>query len=391
MGRPRLVIVTRTFWPLVGAAATTAARLAIGLMEADWGVTILTARYHESWPARIHFHDAMVRRLGPPHASRWAEWRFQWALKRWLHRHAEDYDLVYVLDLHQDARTVLRAVGRRCPVVLRAPDALPADDSLQSNRRKEQAAVLARLNPAAVVCGDPAAEQALAAAGFSEACIQRIPNGVRLAAPRTAKSRLEARNLFAEAGNVLRMPEWAPLAVYLGAMQNDRGLEYLVAAWPPVGLRWPNARLWLVGDGPFRDGLRRQISGLKLSGRAMVLGRFDHVEELLDAADVLVHPGACQAPSLAVAEAMGAGLPVIAADSPGHRALLEHNRTGLLVPPANIEALTEALIHVFDDPNTADRLGRAAHDYARRRLALAKMVGKHVILFQSLLQQSASR
>ncbi len=386
MGKPRLVIVTNTFWPLVGAAETTAARLAIGLVDAGWDVTILTSRQRESWPPRIHFHDALIERVGPPVGRRWAAWRFQLALGRWLRRHAQDYDLVYAFGLGKEACTALRAVGRRRSVVLRAQTGLPqVGGSRQEGPQTRQGASGSWLNAPAVVCRSRVTEQTVVAAGYPAERIHVIPDGVSVAPLRTVRTRLEARKLLAEASNALRMPEWAPLAVYLGRLRDDRGLEYLAAAWPPVGMRWPNARLWLVGEGPFRDGLRRQISGLKLSGRAVILGLFDHVEELLAAADVLIHPGPCDSPSLAVAEAMGAGLPVIAAESPGHRMLIEHDRTGLLVPPGNIEALTEAMRCIFDEPTTASRLGHAARDQAERTCALAQMVGKHVTLFQSLL------
>lgn len=391
MGKPRLVIVTNTFWPLVGAAETTAARLAIGLVDAGWEVTVLTSRQHESWPPRIRFHDALIERVGPPVGKRWAAWRFQLALGRWLRRHAKDYDLVYAFGLGKEASAALRAVGRRRSVVLRAQTGLPqAGSSWQEDGQRWQGASGAWLNAPAVVCRSQVAEQTVAAAGYPAERIHVIPDGVNVAPLRTARTRLDARNLLAEASNALRMPEWAPLAVYLGRLRNDRGLEYLAAAWPPLGMRWPNARLWLVGEGPFRDGLRRQISGLKLSGRVVMLGIFDHVEELLAAADVLVHPGASDSPSLAVAEAMGAGLPVIAAESSGHRILIEHDRTGLLVPPGNIEALTEAMMCIFDEPTTANRLGQAARDQAERTHALAQMVGNHLTLFQSLLSLPAA-
>jgi glycosyltransferase involved in cell wall biosynthesis len=211
-----------------------------------------------------------------------------------------------------------------------------------------------------------------------------IPDGVATLSQRTTKTRADARSMLADANNTLRLPEWAPLAVYLGRLAGDRGLEYLVAAWPPIARQWPNARLWFVGEGPFRDSLRRQIAGLKLSGRAVLVGRFDHVEDLLAAADVLVYPGPRDGPSMAVAEAMGAGLPVIAADCVGHRILIEHDHTGLLVPPGSIEALSEALVRVFGDPIAADRLGRNAQAHARRHFALAQMVDQHVTLFKSL-------
>lgn len=384
MSALRIAIVTRTFWPLVGAAETTAARLAIGLVEAGWPVTVLTAHWQAQWPSSILFHDAIVERTGPRPDNRWAQWRFQCAVGRWLRRHVGTVDVVYVFGLRPEATTALRAVGRRVPVVLRVQTSKPegGDPALHAVPRRESAPY--RTHAAAVVCRCESTRHALEAAGWSGGAIHAVPDGAPILPRRTGKTRAEARSMLAEANNTLRLPVWAPLVVYLGRLADDRGLEYLLAAWPPIARQWPNARLWFVGEGPFRDSLRRQIAGLKLSGRAVLVGRFDHVEDLLAAADVLVYPGRREDPSLAVAEAMGAGLPVIAADCPTNRLFVEHDRTGLLVSPGGIEALSGALARLFGDPATADRLGCAAQQRARRQFALAQMVDRHVTLFQSL-------
>jgi glycosyltransferase involved in cell wall biosynthesis len=124
---------------------------------------------------------------------------------------------------------------------------------------------------------------------------------------------------------------------------------------------------------------------MNLSGRAMLLGAFDQVEELLTAADALVHPGCQEGASMAVAEAMGAAIPAIVADWPGHRLLVEHEHTGLVVPPGDVEALSAALTRIFDDLPLADRLGRAAQARAAEQFSLAEMVDRHVTLFESLI------
>ncbi len=388
MSTSRVVIVTRTFWPLVGAAGTAAARLAVGLVEAGWPVTVLTARWQKQWPSSIRFHDALVERLTPRPDGRWAEWRYQHAVGRWLHHRAGTLGIVYVFDLRQEANTALCAVGQKLPVVLRVQPIGPPTGHSEGLDIPRRLLTRHRAGVAALVCSCETTGQGIAAAGFPGNRIHVIPDGVATLSSRTTETRADARAMLAAANNTLRLPEWAPLAVYLGRLAGDRGLEYLVAAWPPIARQWPNARLWFVGEGPFRNSLRRQIAGLKLSGRAVLVGRFDHVEDLLAAADVLIDPGPREGPSMAAAEAMGAGLPVIAADCVGHRILIEHDHTGLLVPPGNIEALSEALVRVFGDPVAADRLGRDAQAHARRHFALAQMVDQHVTLFKALAPPS---
>ena len=76
MKPPRLVMVTRRFWPLSGGTEKTLARLAAALAARGCPTTILTARTQAAWPAAIRFGDVPVVRLSPPPEGRWNTWRY---------------------------------------------------------------------------------------------------------------------------------------------------------------------------------------------------------------------------------------------------------------------------------------------------------------------------
>ena len=65
---------------------------------------------------------------------------------------------------------------------------------------------------------------------------------------------------------------------------------------------------------------------------------------------------------------MGAARPIAATDIPGNDELIQHNETGLLVPPKNPEALAAALEHLLMDRELAARLGRAGRDWVAKHL-----------------------
>ena len=134
----RLVLVTRRFWPMVGGAERAVAELAAELANRAVPVTLLTARWQPSWPAEINYRGVPVVRLPNPRLRAWGTFRYMQALGRWLRRHRDEYDLVYVSMLKHDAYAALAAVGGDAPVVLRAepaPDAAaksaPAADPLR--------------------------------------------------------------------------------------------------------------------------------------------------------------------------------------------------------------------------------------------------------------------
>jgi glycosyltransferase involved in cell wall biosynthesis len=184
------------------------------------------------------------------------------------------------------------------------------------------------------------------------------------------------------------MPEGAPLALCAGRLHEAKGLVELVAAWRQVAVRRPDARLWLAGEGPYRKALATQIGDRGLEGRVFLVGVFDSVDGLLAAADLFISSSPEEGPSLALLEAMAAGLPTVAADTSGNREIVTNERDGLLVPAEDSGALGAAISRLWDNPELAARLGAAARDRVEARFSLARMGDAHLKLFETLILSS---
>ncbi|HVX15320.1 MAG TPA: glycosyltransferase family 4 protein [Pirellulales bacterium] len=387
MSLPRVVLVTRRFWPLVGGAELLAARLASGLQARGASTTILTARWQCDWPAEIEHHGVRVVRLANPRTRVWGTWRYMQALARWLRQHRSQFDLVYVSMLKHDAYAALStARHERTPVVLRAEGAgltgdchwqLEANCGLRIKRRCQRAE--------AFVAPSPAIERELIVSGYSRGRIHYLPNGVAVPEARDAAGRSQARADLAEADPSLAIGQSAPLAVYTGRLHAMKGLDFLVRAWPRVLERFPDARLWLVGDGPHRAELNDLVGQLGLWGFVHLPGPFDDVEDFLRAADLFVLPSLEEGMSLALLEAMAMGLPVVASAIPANTVLVEDGVTGRLAPVRDSERLGDVVIELFANRDLADRLGQSARAHVSGRYSLDRMITDHVELFQRLL------
>jgi len=123
----------------------------------------------------------------------------------------------------------------------------------------------------------------------------------------------------------------------------------------------------------------------------VLAGVFDGIDELLAAADLLVVPAAEGDGSLAVLEAMAAGLPVVAGDIPGNRSLVTDGRHGLLVRVEDPPTLSGAIARLLDEPQLAARLGAEGRRRATTEFSLAKMVDAHVTLFESLIHAESQQ
>jgi colanic acid/amylovoran biosynthesis glycosyltransferase len=198
-----------------------------------------------------------------------------------------------------------------------------------------------------------------------------------------------------------RLPLAGPLRlVCVASFDEVKGQQYLVEACRLL-LDWGiEVECRLVGDGPRRAYVARCISRLGLDSRVRFEGRKTRreVADVLVDADVAVCPsvltplGDREGIPVALMEAMASGVPVVASDISGIPELVEHERTGLLVPPGDAGALAEALRRIHLEPGLGSRLatgGRARalleHDVRSNALLLARrFVGEKALSAGSL-------
>ncbi len=175
-----------------------------------------------------------------------------------------------------------------------------------------------------------------------------------------------------------------PLLGFVGSLFREKGLLDLVRALPAVAAEVPSVRLVLVGRGPedYTALLRAEASRLGVADRLVFTGPREDVAPLLPAFDVLVLPSRDDGFSLAVAEAMAAGVPVVATRVGGVPECVEEGRTGLLVPPRRPPALAAALASLLRDPSRRRAMGEAARARVIERFSAEVQVPQVVLALE---------
>jgi len=174
------------------------------------------------------------------------------------------------------------------------------------------------------------------------------------------------------------------LWVWVGRLDPVKGLEVLIQAMSSHLADLP-VRLLLVGEGPLGPLLKKTISQSRLDNRVLLLGRRDDVPDILATADAFVLPSRTEGFPNALLEAMAAGLPCVASDVAGCQELVEHDRTGLLVPPGDPDALGAAMADVSRNPQLRERLGRAARLRILENFTLEACLSRYMLLYARLL------
>jgi phosphatidylinositol alpha-mannosyltransferase len=154
--------------------------------------------------------------------------------------------------------------------------------------------------------------------------------------------------------------------LFVGRLEPRKGFRVAVRAFARLAERYPDLLLVAVGDGGERDAVR--LLDRRLRRRVLMEGQVSNTRlpGYYAAADAFVAPAVGgESFGIVLAEAMSAGLPVIASDIPGFREVVRHRREGLLVPPGEPAALADALGEVLDAPALARALGAAGRVRAR--------------------------
>jgi glycosyltransferase involved in cell wall biosynthesis len=149
-------------------------------------------------------------------------------------------------------------------------------------------------------------------------------------------------------------------------LHESKGNSYLVEAVHLVVDRRPNARCFLVGEGPLRDSLEAQAQQLGLGDRFVFVGFARDIAGVLSAFDLSVFPSLWEGTPLTAFEALAAGRPIVATDADGLLDILADGRDARIVPKRSAAALAEAIVDLIDRPAERARLAAAARLTAQR-------------------------
>jgi len=178
----------------------------------------------------------------------------------------------------------------------------------------------------------------------------------------------------------------------VASLEKHKGQRYLIEACAELCRHEVDFRCLLVGEGEDRPLLERQIRELGLEQRVQLLGRQPRhrVLELMAEADVLTlqsimtPSGMSEGIPVSLMEAMASGVPVIASSIRGIPELVEHGRTGLLVPHSNARALAEALITIYKSPELARELAVRGREKVVREFDLTAITLAKQKLFEGV-------
>jgi len=189
-----------------------------------------------------------------------------------------------------------------------------------------------------------------------------------------------------EEGRRSRRRKWkvegGPVVGIIARLSSVKGIDTLIKAFPAVMAQFPQARLWIVGEGPEEKYLRALVKHRHLASAVRFEAAVNHTADILPAFDVFVMPSLQEGLGLSVIEAQAAGVPVVASNVGGLPDLIEDGKTGLLVPAGDKDALAKNIIALLKEPQQAQAMAAAARRQAEEDFSMEQMVKETIVFYE---------
>lgn len=160
----------------------------------------------------------------------------------------------------------------------------------------------------------------------------------------------------------------------VGELHRTKGIFEAVEGFEAVAKEYPDARLIIAGEGDARAELEKEIRTRKLDGKVILLGHVVDAPKYLLAFDIFLFPSRTEALGMALLEAGLAGLPAVGTSVGGIPEILEHRKTGLLIPSNNPKCIKEILMILMKDPALRRKLGEALKEKVATEFSKEEML-----------------
>ncbi len=246
------------------------------------------------------------------------------------------------------------------------------------------AGFLYRLSDTIVAVGGDVRQTLLETYGLRPNEVEVITNGVDAGKFRPADSAAEVQK------DKRLGIDGRPVIGTVCRLSAEKGISTLLDAFCSVNDHLPSPRLVVVGDGPQREVCENKAENLEIEESVRFLGGRDDVEEIYPLMDIYVQPSYTEGISLTLLEASASALPVVACNVGGNPEIVVDGETGLLVPPRDSDAIAQAVLNLWEDPDASREMGRKARERVKANFSLKRMAERYADLYRGLYRRKGA-
>jgi len=182
-----------------------------------------------------------------------------------------------------------------------------------------------------------------------------------------------------------------PHILCVSRLSREKGMDLLLSAFAQVIKRRSSARLTIVGEGPERTTLERQARELGIKAAVTFAGQQNDLRSFYQAATLYVQPSRFEGWGRTVIEAAAAGLPIVMTDVGCAGEVIVNGKSGIVVPPENVQALSAAMVGLIDDPTRAKQLAHGARESVQHLPTIAQAISSVRVSLEKTTKTNASK
>jgi len=368
----RILMVLDRFYPEIGGAEKQALLLSNHLSTVGVSIKVLTSGIRQQLNKEV-YNRIEINRIT---IYGWYHFRQIWfmlyvAFK--LFRLNHEYDLIHVHGAKQNA-AIASVVGSLLgiPVIVKVTNSGERFDlKLLKNWMPIIGSILTRLllkyTTRFIALTEPIRKELLHN-GVKDQDVVIIPNGVTLI----------TRQYHSDSTNSEKV------GVCVASLTKKKNHGNLIKALKhiPDNFRY---KIYLVGDGPCRYDIEKQLDELCLRDKVIISGLTDDMQYYYSMADFFILISWTEGLSNALLEAFSYGLPCIVSDIPGNRRIVQNGINGLLVDPSNQIEIAKSLTLLISNGKICDNLSEAANNTIQE-FSITNTTNKYLRLYNNLIQ-----
>lgn len=182
----------------------------------------------------------------------------------------------------------------------------------------------------------------------------------------------------------LPIPRDHKVFAVIGRLYPDKGHRFFLQAFSGIVRSHPNVAALVIGDGPSREAIERQVRELGLEKNVFLCGVRKDMKNVYEKIDFLVIPSLTEGIPYVLLEALMNKVPVLATEAGGIPSVIEHGVSGYLVPPGDVNSLERGMADMLSDENKLKYMSGNGYQIVMERYSAGRMVKRIEGLYDAL-------